>query len=187
MMQLERKLGVLGYDSTHNQLQSSLENLLVAEETAKIARITAESRYRMIAGMDPDTIDESIETTPGTAPAELNLLRGQLAAAKANYSQLTAPGGLGPNHPRAKELQAQMDQLSREITTESRSWMQERRKHTTRVTIWSATPCCNANTSRIAPSTKGWNSAWRPQRSSPASMPSKWIRSTRPSRRWNRP
>ena len=54
-----------------------------------IARITAESRYRMIAGMDPDTIDESIETTPGTAPAELNLLRGQLAAAKAK-SMITA-------------------------------------------------------------------------------------------------
>jgi succinoglycan biosynthesis transport protein ExoP len=118
MMQLERKLGVLGYDSTHNQLQSSLENLLTAEETAKIARITAESRYRMIAGMDPDTIDESIETTPGTAPGELNLLRGQLAASKAMYSQLTAPGALGPNHPRAKELQAQIDQLSREVTTE---------------------------------------------------------------------
>jgi succinoglycan biosynthesis transport protein ExoP len=25
MMDLQRKLGVLGYDSTHNQLQSSLE------------------------------------------------------------------------------------------------------------------------------------------------------------------
>jgi capsular exopolysaccharide synthesis family protein len=118
MMQLERKLGVLGYDSTHNQLQSSLEELLTAEGAAKVARIAAESRYRMIAGMDPNTIDESIETTPGTSPIELNLLRGQLATARANYSQLTAPGGLGPNHPRAKELQAQIDQLSKEITTE---------------------------------------------------------------------
>jgi succinoglycan biosynthesis transport protein ExoP len=68
MMQLERKLGVLGYDSTHNQLQSSLEELLTAEGAAKVARIAAESRYRMIAGMDPNTIDESIETTPGTSP-----------------------------------------------------------------------------------------------------------------------
>jgi capsular exopolysaccharide synthesis family protein len=123
MMRLERKLGVLGYDSTHsdsahNQLQQSLEDLLTAEGAAKIARITAESRYRMVAGMDPSTIDESIETTPGTAPAELNQLRGQLANAKASYSQLTAPGGLGPNHPRAKELQATIDTLTKEIATE---------------------------------------------------------------------
>jgi capsular exopolysaccharide synthesis family protein len=117
-MQLQRKIGALGYDSTHNQLQTSLEDLLTAEEAVKVARIAAESRYRMVAGMDPNTIEGSIETTPGTAPAELNLLRGQLASAKATYSQLTAPGGLGPNHPRARELQAQIDQLSKEIDTE---------------------------------------------------------------------
>ncbi len=55
---------------------------------------------------------------PAPLPVELNLLRGQLATARADYSQLTAPGGLGPNHPRAKELQAQIDQLTKEITTE---------------------------------------------------------------------
>jgi len=116
MMDLQRKLGVLGYDSTHNQLQSSLEGLLTAEGAAKIARITAESRYRMIAGMDPNTIDESIETTPGTAPAELNLLRAQLAVTRANYQQLMAT--LGPNHPQAKALQGQIAELTKEIDTE---------------------------------------------------------------------
>jgi capsular exopolysaccharide synthesis family protein len=118
MMELQRKLGVLGYDSTHNQLQSSLEELMSAEGTAKIARITAESRYRMIAGMDPNTIEGSIETTPGTAPGELNQLRGQLAGAKANYSALTSSGGLGTNHPQAKALQAQIGELTKEIDTE---------------------------------------------------------------------
>lgn len=118
MMELQRKLGVLGYDSTHNQLQSSLEGLLTAEGAAKIARITAESRYMMVKDMDPNTIEGSIETTPGTAPGELNSLRGQLAAAKANYAQLTAPGGLGSNHPRIKALQDQISQLTKEINTE---------------------------------------------------------------------
>ncbi len=79
MMDLERKLGVLGYDSTHNTLESSLEALVTAEGNAKIARINAESRYRMVAGMDPSTIEGSIETTPGTMPGELNPLRAQLA------------------------------------------------------------------------------------------------------------
>ncbi len=75
MLDLQKKLGVLGYDSKDNQLETSLDQLMTAEGAAKIARITAEARYRMIAGMDPNTIEESIETTPGTAPYELNLLR----------------------------------------------------------------------------------------------------------------
>ena len=120
MMNLQRKLGVLGYstDSSHSQLQTSLEDLLTAEEAAKIARMTAESRYRMVSSMDPNTIGESIETTPGTAPGQLNQLRGQLAAAQANYAELTAPDGLGPNHPRAKALQDQMTELTKKISEE---------------------------------------------------------------------
>jgi polysaccharide biosynthesis transport protein len=116
MMDLQRKLGVLGYESTHSQLQSSLEGLLAAEGAAKIARINAESRYLMIKDMDPNTIEGSIETTPGTMPGELNTLRAQIATAKANYQQML--GTLGPNHPTAKSLQAQIAELTREIETE---------------------------------------------------------------------
>src|ERR1017187_10157675 len=97
MMELQRKLGVLGYDSTHNQLQSSLEGLLTAEGAAKIARINAESRYLMVKNMDPNTVEGSIETTPGTMPGQLNGLRSQLASAKVDYQQML--GTLGPNHP----------------------------------------------------------------------------------------
>jgi len=118
MMELQRKLGVLGYDSTHSELGTSLEGLLAAEGNAKVARINAESRYRMIAGMDPNTIEGSIETTPGTMPGELNALRGQLATAKATYAELTAQDGLGPNNPRVKSLQAQIGELTKEIDTE---------------------------------------------------------------------
>jgi capsular exopolysaccharide synthesis family protein len=120
MMDLQRKLGSLGYDSSHNTLEASLEALVTAEGNAKIARITAESRYRMIAGMDPGTIEGSIETTPGTMPGELNALRAQLASLRANYAQLTAQsaGGLGPNHPQVKALQDQINELTKEITAE---------------------------------------------------------------------
>jgi len=118
IMSLQRKLGTLGYDSSHNQLQASLEELLTAEEGAKVARITAESRYRMVASMDPNTISDSIETTPGTMPGQLGSLRSQLAAAKASYSEMTAQGGVGANNPRAKQLQAEIGTLSKEIDTE---------------------------------------------------------------------
>jgi capsular exopolysaccharide synthesis family protein len=118
MMTLQRKIGVLGYDptTTHNQLQTSLEGLLTAEESAKIARMTAESRYVMIKSMDPNTIEGSIETTPGTAPAELNQLRAQLAANRAQYADLSAT--LGANNPRMQALQNTIATLTKEINTE---------------------------------------------------------------------
>ena len=120
IMALQRKLGTLGYDSTHNQLQSSLEELLTAEDSAKVARITAESRYRMLAGMDPNTIGDSIETTPLTAPGQLTAMRAQLASVKASYAQLTAQSdqGIGVNHPQAKALQAQISELTKAIDAE---------------------------------------------------------------------
>jgi len=117
MMDLQRKLGVMGYDATaHSETQTSLEGLLTAEGAAKVARITAESRYRMVAGMDPNTIGGSIETTPGTAPGELTSLRRQLAVDRTNYQQLTST--LGVNHPQAKALQAQILELTKQIDTE---------------------------------------------------------------------
>ncbi|MDP9039993.1 MAG: polysaccharide biosynthesis tyrosine autokinase [Acidobacteriota bacterium] len=121
MMELERKLGVLGYDNTRNQLSASLEDLLNAEGTAKIARINAESRYNMVTGMDVHTIEGSIETTPGTAPGELNSLRSQIAVLRATEQQMTKggpEGGLGPNNPRVKAIQAEIDELTRQLTAE---------------------------------------------------------------------
>jgi uncharacterized protein involved in exopolysaccharide biosynthesis len=121
MMELQRKLGVLGYDSSKNQLSQSLQDLLAAEGTAKIARITAESRYRMVTGEDVNTMEGSIETTPGTAPGLLTSLRSQIAAAKTSYAQLAAGGpggGLGPNAPQMKALSAQIDQMTKELDAE---------------------------------------------------------------------
>jgi capsular exopolysaccharide synthesis family protein len=66
--------------------------------------------------MDPDTIEGSIESTPGTAPGELTSLRSQLATDRGSYAQLEA--NLGPNHPRAKALKAQIDEITHEIDTE---------------------------------------------------------------------
>jgi polysaccharide biosynthesis transport protein len=131
MMDLQRKMGAIGYDSNHNEVQTSLEGLLNAEDAAKVARIDTESRYRMIEGMDPSTLDESIELTPGTMPGELNALRGQLAAAQASYAELTTQSavGLGPNHPRIKALQDQINEIKKAIGAEQ-SRMETQSKQT---------------------------------------------------------
>jgi polysaccharide biosynthesis transport protein len=116
MMDMERRLGILGFDPAHNQISTSLDDLSKAAGTAKLARIIAESRYRILSGMDPNSIEGSIETTPGTAPGELTGLRAQLATARAGYAQLEAT--LGPNHPQSKAAKAQIDELTKEIDTE---------------------------------------------------------------------
>jgi capsular exopolysaccharide synthesis family protein len=116
MMEMERRLGILGFDPTHNQISTSLEDLAKASGTAKLARIIAEARYRTLAGMDPNTIEGSIETTPGTSPGVLNSLRAQIAVAKGTYAQLEST--LGPNHPQSKAAKAQIDELATEIDTE---------------------------------------------------------------------
>ena len=110
VMDLQRRLGILGFDPNHNQISSSLENLSQAQGTARLARIVAEARYRIVAGMDPDTMEGTIETTPGTAPSELTSLRAQVATARANYAQMQAT--LGPNHPQAKAAKAQIDETA---------------------------------------------------------------------------
>jgi len=121
MMELQRRMGVLGYDSTHNQLNASLAELLTAEGTAKIARINAESRYRMVAAEDVPSMEGSIETTPGTMPGQLTSLRGQIAGAKTSLEQMLsggAEGGLGTKNPRALAVQGQIDQLEKELEAE---------------------------------------------------------------------
>lgn len=116
MMDLQRKLGIVGFDPNHNQISAALEDLSKAAGEAKIARIIAESRYRVLSGMDPDSMESSIDTAPGSAPAELTQLRTQLATAKASYAQMQA--NLGPNHPQAKALRAQITELSSEVNKE---------------------------------------------------------------------
>ncbi len=116
MMDMQRRLGILGFDPNRNQINNSLDDLSRAVGAAKLARIIAEARYRVLSGMDPNTIEGTIELTPGTAPAELNQLRGQVAVARASYAQMQS--SLGPNHPQAKALKAQIDELVKEIDAE---------------------------------------------------------------------
>jgi capsular exopolysaccharide synthesis family protein len=116
MMDLQRRLGILGFDPSHNQIATSLEDLSKAAGEAKLARIIAESRYRVLSGMDPDSVESSIDAGPGAPPTELNQLRMQLAVAKASYAQSQAT--LGPNHPQSKSIRAQISELTSAVSKE---------------------------------------------------------------------
>src|SRR6185437_8892745 len=116
LLDLQRRLGIIGFDPNHNQISTTLEDLSKAAADAKLARIVAEARYRVLSGMDPDSMESSIDTMPGSAPQELTALRTQLATAKANYAQMEST--LGPNHPQAKALKAQIDEMTTEVNKE---------------------------------------------------------------------
>ena len=119
MMDLQRKLGTpLGFDPTHSTTSASpLDDLARASAQAKLARILAESRYRMLNGMDPNTIESSLDSAPGQPQQELNALRTELATAQADYAKATN-GPFGPNYPDVKAQKAKVDQLSKDVHAE---------------------------------------------------------------------
>lgn len=116
MMDLQKKLGTLGFESSHNQISSSLDDLVKAAAQAKLARIVAESRYRLLSGMDPNSLEGSLDTVPGAPEPELTTLRTSLATARANYAQMMT--SMGPNLPQVKAARAQIEELTKEISTE---------------------------------------------------------------------
>ena len=116
MLDVQKRLGILGFDPNHSQISASLDQLSLASNTARIERIVAESQYRMLSGMDPNTIEGSLNTSPNAAPTQLNILRGQLATARAAFAQMESD--LGPNHPQAKAQKAQIEELATEINAE---------------------------------------------------------------------
>jgi capsular exopolysaccharide synthesis family protein len=126
VMDLQKRLGILGFDPNHSQINASVEQLSHAANEARIARILSESRYRMLSGMDPRTIGGTIDSMPGTTAGELNSLRSQLAGAKANYAKLETD--FGPNHPQSKAIKAQIDELTNQIGAEQNRLLQQARQ-----------------------------------------------------------
>ncbi|HEY0162900.1 MAG TPA: polysaccharide biosynthesis tyrosine autokinase [Edaphobacter sp.] len=116
MLDVQKRLGILGSDTTKSQVSASLEQLITASNAARIARIMAESRYRMLSGMDPNSIESPLDPGSGGALSELTELRSQIATAKATYAQMESD--LGPNHPQAKAQRAQIEELARELSAE---------------------------------------------------------------------
>ncbi|QHN03111.1 polysaccharide biosynthesis tyrosine autokinase [Granulicella sp. WH15] len=132
MLDLQRKLGVLGVDSSHDEIAAAIEDLQKAAGVARLQRIVSEARYRLLAGMDPDAMEGSIDIpmNPGInnlPPPALTSLRQSLATAKSNYAMLE--GTLGVNHPQALASRAQIDELSKEVTAEQNRLLEQAKQN----------------------------------------------------------
>ena len=127
MLDISKRLGTLGFDSTHNQISSTLDDLAKASAQARLARILTESRFRLLQGMDPNSIESSIDATPGQPQAELTALRTSLASARANLALMTATDG--PNLPVVKAARAQIEELQKEVNAEQNRLITQAREN----------------------------------------------------------
>jgi capsular exopolysaccharide synthesis family protein len=118
VLDLQKRLGVLGFDSTHNQIATALDDLAKAAAEARLNRIIAESRFRLLSNMDPNTIEgASLDTVPGgQGLTALSTLRTNLAVAQADYARMTTT--LGPNNPDVKKARAGIDELTKQVHDE---------------------------------------------------------------------
>jgi succinoglycan biosynthesis transport protein ExoP len=120
LIDLQKKLGVvgLGFDATKpstTQSAASVDALVAASSTAKVARILAESRYRVLTSSDPNLLESSLDAA-GIPNSELSHLRTDLATTKSQIAQLSVT--LGPKNPQIEALEAHDREIDRELKAE---------------------------------------------------------------------
>ncbi len=116
MIDMGKRLGVLGFDTSHNEITASIDDLTRAAGQAQINRILVESRFRALNGMDPNAVDASIGSVSGTSNQNLTGLRSQRESLRAQLAATDTTAG--PNLPREKAMRAQVSELDRQISDE---------------------------------------------------------------------
>jgi succinoglycan biosynthesis transport protein ExoP len=122
LVELQKKLGVVGIDKDHNIVTSSLENLTRASSEAKVERIIAEARYRALSGSNPDLIEggAGLLVSPNAPSSSqfslLSTLRAQQAQLATQFAETRAQ--FGPNYPESKRIKAELDTENRAVAAE---------------------------------------------------------------------
>jgi len=128
LVELQKKLGLVGIDQTHNLAATAVEGLTQAETQASIERIVAEARYRILSETDPALIEggaamlsERAGQTGGVSL--LSSLRATQATLTSQLAQLRTQ--FGPNYQEVKQTQAQLDATSKAIASEEERILNE--------------------------------------------------------------
>jgi succinoglycan biosynthesis transport protein ExoP len=117
MLDLQKKLGVLAFDPSHNQISSTLDSLASAASAAQIKRINAETSYRVLSTMDRNSLDQaSTSASSGSSAGSIASLRSQIELAQSNLAALDTT--LGPKNPKEISLRTQLTELNRELQAE---------------------------------------------------------------------
>ncbi|HEX5282867.1 MAG TPA: polysaccharide biosynthesis tyrosine autokinase [Bryocella sp.] len=119
LIDLQKRIGVLGFDPQHNQIQSTLDDLTRAVSSAQIARIQQQARYKTLSSMNPDALDGTIGAgVAGGLSTSLGGLRSSKQQLVIHYAELSA--ALLPNHPQMKALQDQISEIDKQINDEEK-------------------------------------------------------------------
>ena len=119
LVDLQKKLGVSGFDDSHNLETAQLEDLAKANQEASIERIVSEARYRILREEDPSLVEGGpAMLAPNNQPSSslLQTLRSSQAQIGSRYASVSEQ--FGPNYPEAKQLKAQLAEATREVTKE---------------------------------------------------------------------
>ncbi len=118
LIDLQKRLGVLGlgFDGTRPTTESaaSVDALVAAAGKAKVDRILAESRYRVLSNSDPNLLESNLDVAGGQS--QLSRLRSDAAETRATIAQESIT--LGPKNPQILALQAHLRESERELLTE---------------------------------------------------------------------
>jgi len=127
LIDLQKRIGVLGFDPQHNQIQSTLDDLTRAVSAAQIARIQQQARYKTLSAMNPDALDGTIGAqAAGGLSTSLGGLRGSRDQLLVQYAQLSST--LAPNHPQLKALRAQIEEINKQIVDEQKRLLDQARE-----------------------------------------------------------
>ncbi len=119
LVDLQKKLGVSGFDDSHNLETAQLEDLARANQQANIERIVSEARYRILREEDPSLVEGGpTMLAPSNQPISslLQTLRSSQAQIGSRYASVSEQ--FGPNYPEAKQLKAQLAEATREVAKE---------------------------------------------------------------------
>ncbi len=129
LVDLQGRLGVIGFDDSHNLVTAQLEELARANQQANIQRITAEARYRILEDEQPNLIDGGPPLLAGNNPnivgSLLQTLRSSQAQIANEYASVSEQ--FGPNYPEAKRLKAQLAEATRQVNTEQTRVLEQAR------------------------------------------------------------
>ncbi len=118
LIDLQKRLGVLGlnFDGSKPTTESaaSVDALVAATGKAKVDRILAESRYRVLSNSDPNLLESNLDVNGGQS--QLSRLRSDAAETRATLAQDSVT--LGAKNPQILALQAHLRETEHELLTE---------------------------------------------------------------------
>jgi polysaccharide biosynthesis transport protein len=121
LVKLQSRLGIVGIDQNHDIVVTELEDLTKAADEARVERIIAEARYRILNSGDSNLLEGGQDISGRNQPNSsqlslLNNLRNQKAQTEAKLAGLSAQFGSG--YPEVQQTSAELATLNREVQQE---------------------------------------------------------------------